>query len=377
MSHDKYITNLTEDSRITKSKMLLFAQTSPSNLPVPAQRLFLALLSNINKDEEGNTFILRGKDIAALSNLPANVVGQQLQEMSVSADTLRKYTLLIKEDDGNILRVGLISSTKYLRGERAIRVSVDQYLMPYLRKMKEQFVISYTAGGPMKFRCEYSLCLYDMMNYYLSEGGHYFTLAETRKMFNIPDGKIAKTSILNQRVIAPAMRDINTYTNLEVSVKYEKHVRTIIGYYFFVKVKDGYKTPEVAIEENHDDEIFIDTLVNKYNFNKYSLVKLIDEYGIDSVKNNFEYTKKQKPNNFSRYLSWTIQNQIYEKEKEIAQIKAINSNYKPETSIPKFHDEEPLFEELRNEEVQINEEELKERNPYLYNLLQKIKNKPN
>lgn len=380
MSHhdkEKYISNLTEDSQITKSKMLIFAQTSPSNLPVPAQRLFLALLSSINKEDEGNIFILRGKDIAALADLPANVVGQQLQEMSISADSLRKYTLVINEDDGNTLRVGLISSTKYLKGERAIRVSVDPYLMPYLRKMKEQFVISYTAGGPMKFRSEYSLCLYDMMNYYLDEGGHYFTLAEVRRMFNIPDGKIAKTSILNQKVIAPSLRDINTYTNLEVTMKYEKQVRTIVGYYFFVKRKDGYNPPKVTIEENTDEKFILQLTSDPYNFNKYYLVKLIEKYGIESIKNNFDYTKKQEPRNFSRYLSWAVQNQIYEKEREIEQIKAINSNYKTETVIPKYHDEESLFseEELKNEHVEIDEESLKERNPYLYSLLQKVKNR--
>lgn len=380
MSHhdkEKYISNLTEDSQITKSKMLIFAQTSPSNLPVPAQRLFLALLSSINKEDEGNTFILRGKDIATLADLPANVVGQQLQEMSISADSLRKYTLVINEDDGNTLRVGLISSTKYLKGERAIRVSVDPYLMPYLRKMKEQFVISYTAGGPMKFRSEYSLCLYDMMNYYLDEGGHYFTLAEVRRMFNIPDGKIAKTSILNQKVIAPSLRDINTYTNLEVTMKYEKQVRTIVGYYFFVKRKDGYNPPKVTIEENTDEKFILQLTSDPYNFNKYYLVKLIEKYGIESIKNNFDYTKKQEPRNFSRYLSWAVQNQIYEKEREVEQIKAINSNYKTETVIPKYHDEESLFseEELKNEHVEIDEESLKERNPYLYSLLQKVKNR--
>ena len=96
-----------------------------------------------------------------------------------------------------------------------------------------------------------------------------------------------------------------------------------------------------------------------------------------SIKNNFDYTKKQEPRNFSRYLSWAVQNQIYEKEREIEQIKAINSNYKTETVIPKYHDEESLFseEELKNEHVEIDEESLKERNPYLYSLLQKVKNR--
>lgn len=367
----KRIDNLSAESEIRKSKMLLFAQTSPSNLPVPAQRLFLALLSSIDPNQEGNTFIIKGKDIASLSNLPANVVGQQLQEMSVSADTLRKYTLVIKEDDGNILRVGLISSTKYLRGERAIRVSVDQYLMPYLKKMREQYVISYAAGGPMKFRSEYSICLFDMMNYYLKEGYHYFTLEETRRMFNIPDGKIKYVSTLNQKVIKPALRDINTYTNLRVSVKHEKIKCKIVGYHFFVE--SSVPHVEVSLEEDTTDSLISTLISEPIKFNKYSLSKLIDQYGIESIKNNYEYTKKMNPSNFASYLYWAITNQVFERTREIEQIKKINENYKPE-SMPKFRDEIALFEEPEPEASSVDLDRIKESNPELYQIYTRIMN---
>ena len=367
----KRIDNLSAESEIRKSKMLLFAQTSPSNLPVPAQRLFLALLSSIDPNQEGNTFIIKGKDIASLSNLPANVVGQQLQEMSVSADTLRKYTLVIKEDDGNILRVGLISSTKYLRGERAIRVSVDQYLMPYLKKMREQYVISYAAGGPMKFRSEYSICLFDIMNYYLKEGYHYFTLEETRRMFNIPDGKIKYVSTLNQKVIKPALRDINTYTNLRVSVKHEKIKCKIVGYHFFVE--SSVPHVEVSLEEDTTDSLISTLISEPIKFNKYSLSKLIDQYGIESIKNNYEYTKKMNPSNFASYLYWAITNQVYERTREIEQIKKINENYKPE-SMPKFRDEIALFEEPEPEASSVDLDRIKESNPELYQIYTRIMN---
>ena len=169
------------EDEIKKSKMFIFAQTQPTNLPIMAQRVFLALLSQVEQDDESDTFIIRGRDIAALSKLAPNVVGQQLKEMSEASDSLRQYTLVIREEDGNDLRVGLISSSKYLKGERAIRVSVDKYLMPYIRNMKKQYAISYKAGGPMKFRSSYAMPLYDMMNYYLSDGQHYFTIEESSK----------------------------------------------------------------------------------------------------------------------------------------------------------------------------------------------------
>lgn len=317
---------LKEDSEIKKNKMLVFAKTLPSNLSVPAQRVFLALLSAIKENEKGNQFYIKGKDIAALTGLPANVVGQQLKEMSIDADELRQYTLVIREDDGNDLRVGIISSTKYFKGERTLRVSVDSALLPYLTGIQKQWDISYSTAGAMKFRSQYSVPLYDRMNYYLAEGSHYYTVAEVRELFNIPEGKITRTSVLNQRVIAPAIDDINSFTNLEVSVQqHKKNNKTIIGYTFFVEDKN---LKEAKKLEANNTESFIFKLISPpYEFNEKILFKLIDKYGIESVKNNFEYVSKRKTENFSKYLYWAITNQIYERTREIEQIQESDKSY--------------------------------------------------
>lgn len=371
---DTIIKTVDENSEVRKSKALLFAQTTPSNLPVPAQRLFLALLANINentKDDE-NTFIISGKDIAEVAGLSPNVVGQQLEEMSIKADSLRQYTLAIKEDDGNYLRSGLISSTKYLKGQRAIRISIDKYLMPHLKKMREQFAISYAAAGPMKFRSEYSIRLFEIMSYYLQEGSHYFTLQELREIFNIPNGKIPKTSILNQRVIAPAMKDINTFTNLRIEVKYKKEGRTIVGYYFTVK-----DISPITIEEvkNHDEEFITMLISPPYNFNKTTLFNFINQYGIESIRNNFKYTKEHNPSNFSGYLNWAIKNQAYEKEREIQQIEAVNKSLKNGmTPPPQYTEEIGLFSSQLDESENITPDYdgLKESNPELYAMIMRI-----
>lgn len=368
------IRTIDDNSEVRKSKALLFAQTTPSNLPVPAQRLFLAMLANINEDtkDEDNTFIISGKDIADIAGISPNVVGQQLEDMSVKADVLRQYTLAIPEDDGNILRTGLISSTKYLKGQRAIRVSVDKFLMPHLKKMREQFAISYMASGPMKFRSEYSIRLFEIMNYYLSEGGHYFPIKELRSIFNIPDGKVTKTSVLNQKVVGPAMRDINTFTNLRVEVQYKKEGRTIVGYYFTVKDINPITIEEV---KNHDEEFITMLLSPPYNFNKSTLFSLIEKYNIESIKNNFKYAKQHNPKNFSAYLNWAVNNQAYEKQREIEQMEAVKKSLKNDlTPPPQYIEEVGLFpaSESENNIPEPNYDKIKESNPALYEIIMRV-----
>ena len=364
-----------ENSEIRKSKALVFAKTAPSVLPITAQRLFMALLSTIDTDENNteNSFVIYGKDIAALAGLPPNVVGQQLEEISVKADTLRQYTIVIQEDDGGFLRTGLISSSKHLAGKRAIRISVDQYLLPYLKKMKEQFVISYKLEGVMKFKSEYSLPFYDVMLYYLKEenGYHYATIDDLRKIFNITDGKFAKTYALNQRVLGPAIKDINTHTNIEIKVEQHKINRVIVGYHFYITNKDE----EAVIQINKENDEFISKIISPpINFNRFTLAKLIDEHGIDSVKNNYEYTIKQNPSNIARYLYWAVTNQIFEKQREIEQVQKINPEQKV-VPVPRYHEEgELLFEDESYKESSEGPklDKIEKLNPKLYDLIMKI-----
>lgn len=368
------------DDEIKKSKMFIFAQTQPTNLPIMAQRVFLALLSQVEQNEKDDTFIIKGKDIAAIAKLAPNVVGQQLKEMSEASDALRQYTLVIHEEDGNDLRVGLISSSKYLKGERAIRISVDKYLMPYIRDMKKKYAISYKAGGPMKFRSSYSMPLYDVMNYYLSEGQHYYTVEETRKMFNIPDGAITETATLNQRVIAPAIRDINAYTSLEVSVEQHRQGRKILGYTFKVRDKEEYQVE--LIEEEDERTAFVKLITGApYHFNPKTLDKLITKYGWTSVKNNFEYTKRHTPKNFAAYLYHTVTHQIAEQEMEVKQIQAVQPDYK--SSMPaELVETQDLFKQEKSVDQILEEENFDMdnyvfQNPQLAMMYEKFKQRAN
>ena len=299
-------------NEIKKSKLLIFARTQPTNLPIMAQRVFLALLAQIEQTADGNTFVIRGKDIAELSQLAPNVVGQQLAKMSEESDKLRQYTLVIHEEDGNDLRVGLISSSKYLKGERAIRITVDRFLMPYLRRLKNCYDIRYKAGGPMQFRSEYSLPLYEVIMYFLSYGNHYFTVEELRRILNIPDGVVTRVATLNQKVIKKAVQDINVYTNITVSFRPELQGRKTIGYNFIMLNKEKF--------EKEKDE-FISMVVNQpYCFDRKTLENYLEKYGLESLKRNFEYTIRKKPKNFAKYLNKAISGQYAENEVQTSQV---------------------------------------------------------
>ena len=379
-----------QNSQVRKPKSLIFAKAK-ENLPTTANRLWYAVLAEINrrpKSDKGTDFIINGKDIAELANLPANVVGQQLQELYKNSSKLASYTIEIVEDDGNSLTASMISSAKYYKNSRSIRVSIDAHLLPYLKDYVGQMSISYSLGTPMKFKCIYTSPLYDLMNYYLGKGEITLSVAEIREYIHIPEGKYTETGSLNNRALYPAVREINEHSNLLIDCVPMKVIegkkRTIVAYKFIIKEKDGSFLESDDPEELKTMQLIQQLISSPYRLSHEKAFELLDQYGSTSCRVNFEYTKKQKYDNFIAYYRYCLKNQIAEKEIEKAEIRAADfAKYKsikplPEqdslfdesidTSVPEL---EPLVPLTESQKI-ASDELMKKRNPQLYALKQKF-----
>lgn len=374
------------ESQIRKPKSLIFAKAK-ENLPTTANRLWYAVLAEIAKrpkHETGTSFVINGKDIAELANLPPNIVGQQLQELYENSAKLAGYTLEIMEDDGNPITVSMISSAKYFKNSRAIRVTIDPNLLPYLQDYVGQIGVTYALGGPMKFKCIYTSPLFDLMNYYLGQETVEFTVAEMRKYIHVPEGKLTTITNLNARAIYPAVKEINKYTDLEIICDAIKKGRSTEGYKFVIKKKDGsFLDVEDPVERKTMS--LIQKLISKpYEVNKDLVFQLLQEYGIDSCAVNFEYTKKQKYNNFIKYYRHCLKNKIGEIELEKEQLRAADfakyKNIQPLEWQPNLFDEaeNSMYQEnemaktMTEEDIAALDENLKQTNPALYAIKKKL-----
>lgn len=369
------------ESKIRKPKSLIFAKVK-ENLPISANRLWYAVLAEIAKrpeNDNGTSFVINGKDIAELANLPANVVGQQLEEIYKNSSKLAGYTIEIVESDGNPMTVSMISSAKYFKNSRAIRVNIDPNLLPYLKNYVGQISVSYALGGPMKFKCVYSAPLYDLMNFYLGQREIQFTIEEMRDLLHVPEGKLTTVTNLNARAVYPAVKEIVSNTNLNVECELIKEGRVAKGYKFVIEEKDE---NFLDIEDPEERKVFnfIQKIISPpFNVNKDLVFQLMQTYGIDSCIVNFEYTKKQKYESFIRYYRYCLKNKIGEKELEKAQLREADyakySNISPladehsedaAKSLPPIEDIKPLTEEERV----ANDERMKKENPQMYRLKQ-------
>ena len=173
-------------------------------------------------------------------------------------------------------------------------------LEPYLLNLQERYT-KYRLGYVMNFKCEYSFRIYELMKEYEKIGERTLPLDELKSMlFTTKNTSYQKYSHFKARVINKALTEINTHTDLTVTLaKEEKQGKKVVGLVFEIR-PHNYKLPLDMLQEaeeirklpkNEIQKLLRDIIFKKYKaelreytidlFDKEALAQLYNE-----IKNN-------------------------------------------------------------------------------------------
>ena len=129
----------------------------------------------------------------------------------------------------------------------------------------------------MNFKSEYSFRIYELMKEYEKIGERTLPLDDLRHLLYIDKDKYTKYSHLKERVIKPAMCEINKYSDININlIAEEKKGKKIIGLVFEIR-RNNYKYP-------------IDDLLDYEELRKMpkkELQKLLDNIILTNYKTHF------------------------------------------------------------------------------------------
>lgn len=95
-------------------------------------------------------------------------------------------------------------------------------LEPYLLNLQERYT-KYRLGYVMNFKCEYSFRIYELMKEYEKIGERTLHLDELKSMlFTTKNTSYQKYSHFKAKVINKALTEINTHTDLTVTLAKEE-----------------------------------------------------------------------------------------------------------------------------------------------------------
>ena len=178
------------------------------------------------------------KDYNAMYDL-SNTTGYKLLQ-TAAASLFNRYVKvnLVDEKTGkdSYLSTRWVSACHYVEDASIVRMQIAPLMIPYISNLESKFT-SYQLKNVAQMTSAYAIRLFELMMQYRAIGERYITIDELKEFLGATGEGYARVDNFKNKVVVPAIAQINKYTELEVSFENRKAGRNVIGYDFRVSVK--------------------------------------------------------------------------------------------------------------------------------------------
>lgn len=254
-------------------------------------RVFSTVLAQIGRyDEDFRVYRIYLRDIIKDFSINNGNAYELLRE--AANNLMNKKFFLDYEGDGAERKkvYHIIRSVDYMtklidenkRGlNEYIDISIDPDMKPLLLQLKEQFT-TYDIRNIIKFKSSYTVRIYELLKQYETIGHRRIEVENLKQAFELNE-EYPLFANFYQKVIEPAHRDINEYTDLMITnIDKIKNGKKVVALHFefhkkplhdFKKVKKSGKTLELA-DSTEEVSTTIDGLFLKYQS------RVVGEFGL-------------------------------------------------------------------------------------------------
>lgn len=139
--------------------------------------------------------------------------GEQSKSLKISMENLTESRYIL---DGNIIR--WLSPESCFSGGN-IHLKLDDSLVPYLLQLENYFTL-YNYDSVAKFASKYSYRLYEFLK--SAEGMGFYKIGLNDAIALLGDGCCKTKAEFINRVLTPALKDINTHSDIRIRKRFHK-----------------------------------------------------------------------------------------------------------------------------------------------------------
>jgi hypothetical protein len=173
-----------------------------------------------------------------------------------------------------------------------IKFKIDRHLAPYLVGLKKHFAIA-EIPELISLGTSYAKRLYTLLKTYEHVGGGTMGVSELKSFFNVHDVASYKNfAEFNRCVLKPAIKAIDSDTDINVLTNYTKDGRNIIGVNFIV-LTNPYHQPKLPYSvDSHLNEDLL-KYCSIFKFNNYgTVISYVKKFGEKEVLDGLEMMAK-------------------------------------------------------------------------------------
>lgn len=172
------------------------------------------------------------------------------------------------EDERHVTKFRWVSSQTYFKKEGRFKIALTNEIMPYLTQLKGQFT-QYQLNHISGFSSVHAIRLYELFTQYKRLGERYVSVEDLKKWLQLED-KYDRYNNLNQRVLTPALSEINEKSDLFVKYEPIKKGRKVTGIEFSITYeKPVKKRPKFPYKNKYGKFVKLDTQNPKMSSAEY------------------------------------------------------------------------------------------------------------
>lgn len=202
---------------VSKSNALI---TSRSDLNLQEQRIVLSLISLIDSKNDNQFFEyeMRINEFAKMLEVEVNTTYLKKLTMNLTGKTLKI------EDGETTIQTQWLSSAVYDEEKGTVVLELHRKLYPYLLQLKKRFT-TYYLMNVLRFKSKYSIRLFELFKANQFKKELTITVDELRTMLCCEN--YDRYSNFNQRVLTPALAEINEHSDIWVNMTPVREGRNI------------------------------------------------------------------------------------------------------------------------------------------------------
>ncbi len=219
-------------------------------LSVQEQRILLACISQVRRDESVTDEVLYSVRAADLAKLSGTAVEAAYSELKAAALRLkRREVRLTQEPNGKgkkpkVMITGWVQTIFYVEGEGRVELRFSKDMLPYLTELTRQFT-KYALADVAKMDSAYGIRLYELLMQWDSQGQREIEIEQLREWLQL-EGRYPSIKDFKKWVLEPAVAQINEHSPLQVAWAQRKTGRRVSHLLFTFSPKKPIKPPRQA-----------------------------------------------------------------------------------------------------------------------------------
>ena len=243
------------------------------------QKLFMIMLSTIKKEDTSTKATsFRVLDLAELMQITPQVLYRDLKGI---CESLMAKVIEIKKSEGGWRMFNIIEDADYIKGKGVVVLTINKKAEPYLLQLKELFT-AFRLENVLCMDGKYAIRVYQQAKSNSYKGEYIINIDEFKKQLKLTQKSYKEYSNIKLKVLLPAIKEINSKTDVNIEVEEIKVGRRVEALKFKTSAKEQQK---VRVSKNRN-------LPTKSNINTF---------------NNFEprpYTAEYQESLQNKLLGW-------------------------------------------------------------------------